>query len=233
MELDIRPMREEEIKYTYAQSQQLKGQTGSIGRLRGDFDSGGFGFYSSWDDHLTELKTDEFKLELDEVINSLRSKEYGLLANRTAMVKFTKNYHESEMNGNYTKEYGFRVDTDKFSYLLRCNPIQGDYNFYCFCYLKDWLNNHIQNAERGIRFIGSSYQDLFQLKDGEHIRITLKDGKEIEKSCRYIDDYHLEVGDRLYHICEFAEIMEENGNKYEPLSPKTEENRSKVKPKER
>ncbi len=34
-ELKIRPLTEEERKYTYAQSAQLDGQTGNIGYLRG------------------------------------------------------------------------------------------------------------------------------------------------------------------------------------------------------
>ena len=37
------------------------------------------------------------------------------------------------------------------------------------------------------------------------------------RTCRYIDDYHVEIGDNLYHICEFAERMEQNGHTYEPV----------------
>ena len=43
----------------------LKGQTGCIGHLRGDFGSGQE-FYTSWFDHRREYKTDEFKAEFDE-----------------------------------------------------------------------------------------------------------------------------------------------------------------------
>ena len=45
MELQIRPMCYEERKYAYEQSSQLMSQTGSIGRLRGDFGSGGMEFW--------------------------------------------------------------------------------------------------------------------------------------------------------------------------------------------
>ena len=58
MELPIRQLYYDERKYTYAQSQQLRGQTGSIGHLRGDFGSGGQEFYTSWFDHRSEYKTD-------------------------------------------------------------------------------------------------------------------------------------------------------------------------------
>ena len=216
MDFEIRPLKYEERKYTYAQSQQLKAQTGSIGRLRGDFDAGGYGFYTSWEDHRKDLKTAEFQDELDDVINSLRSDEYGLISNRSAMSTFVRQYPKSAMKGNYTTEYGFRVDTEKHSYLLRCNPIKGDYNFYCFCYKRESLDRHIENAGKDIRFIDSSYNELFRIPDGEKIKITMKNGNSLVRSCRYIDEYHLEVGDKLYHICEFAESMERSQNTYEP-----------------
>ena len=47
MDFEINPLTIEERKYTYAQSQQLCGQTGSIGHLRGDFGSGEQ-FYTTW-----------------------------------------------------------------------------------------------------------------------------------------------------------------------------------------
>ena len=85
--MEIRPLTEAEQKYTYTQSMQLQGQTGCIGHLRGDFDKDGNGFFTSWDNHRKEWKTDEFKSELDDVINALRSNEYGLLQSRSAMSK--------------------------------------------------------------------------------------------------------------------------------------------------
>ena len=67
---------------------------------------------------------------------------------------------------SYCTEYGFRVDTEKHAFLLRCNPTKGDYNFYCYCYVKEWLNKHIQKAEQGIRFIDPQYKELFRIPDG-------------------------------------------------------------------
>ncbi len=70
---------------------------------------------------------------------------------------------------------------------------------------------HIKNAEQGIRFIDSGYKEKFRIPDGGKIIITYDWGEKTEKSCRYIDEYHTEVGSNLYHICEFAERMERNG----------------------
>ena len=141
--MEIRALTLAEQKYTYAQSMQLEGQTANIGHLRGDFDSSGYGFYTTWTDTRTQWKTDEFKAEFDEVINALRSDEYGLLKNRSAMSAFARQYADSAFKGCYCTEYGFRVDTEKHAYLLRCNPTRGDYNFYCYCFVKEWLDKHI------------------------------------------------------------------------------------------
>lgn len=43
-EIKTRPLTPTEQKYTYAQSMQLEGQTGTIGHLRGDFATTGYGF---------------------------------------------------------------------------------------------------------------------------------------------------------------------------------------------
>lgn len=113
--------------------------------------------------------------------------------------------------------YGVRVDTEKYAYLLRLNPNKGEYNLYCYCYVKDWLDGHMKEAKRGIRFIDSHYKELFRIPDGGKIKIHYSWNEDQVRTCRYIDDYHVEVGDNLYHICEFAERMEQNGHTYEPV----------------
>ena len=71
-EIKTRPLTPTEQKYTYAQSMQLEGQTGTIGHLRGDFATTGYGFYTTWFDTRPQWKSDEFKADLDTVINALR-----------------------------------------------------------------------------------------------------------------------------------------------------------------
>ena len=96
-------------------------------------------------------------------------------------------------------------------------------------YKKDWLDHHLMQAQKGIRFIDSHYNDKFRLPDGGKIQITLPSGEKLTETCRYIDEYHVEVGRWLYHICEFAERMEKNGNTVEPLTPPLEKNNKKRK----
>lgn len=215
MDLDMRALTEKEDKYTFSNSMQISMQCGLIGHLRADMDSDGNGFFSSWEDYRKELKTDEFKDEFDKVINSLRE-EGDILYNRKSLAKYCYSSPQAKMN-NEQDYYGVRIDTEKYAYLCRLNPNKGEYNLYCYCYIKNWLDKHIRSAEKGIRFITPEYKEKFRISDGEKIRITFSDGEVKDRVCRYIDDSHVEVGDDLYHICEFAERMEQCGATFIPL----------------
>ncbi|WP_312104046.1 hypothetical protein [Pygmaiobacter massiliensis] len=212
--MDFRVLLPNERSYTYSQSQQLSMQTGCIGHLRTDMDSNGEGFFSSWDDFRKDLKTQEFKDEFDTVINELR-KDGNILCNRSTLSKYCFSTPESSFGND--REYGVRVDTEQYAYLMRLNPYKGEYNLYCYCYRKDWLDSHLEKAEKGIRFITPHYKEIFRIPDGNQVRITTADGQKLDRTCRYIDDCHVKVGRNLYHICEFAERMEQAGNTVVPL----------------
>ena len=215
MDLTLRPMTQAEQAYCYSQSQQISGQTGLIGHLRADFGSNGTGFFSNFFDFRKDLKSEDFKAELDEVINALREDQRfgGILTSRTAMSKYCHKHPGSSIEPDYN--YGFRADTAHYSYMLRVTPKRGEYNLYCYCYLRQWLESHMNRAEKGIRFITPHYQEKFRIADGDRVRLVMESGENREMTCRYIDDYHMEVtgqtGSTVYHICEFAEVWEQNG----------------------
>ena len=217
MELTLRPMTQAEQAYCYSQSQQISNQTGLIGHLRADFGSTGTGFFSNFFDFRESLKSEDFKAEFNEVINTLREdgRFGGILSSRTAMSKYCHKHPGSSIEPGYN--YGFRVDTAHYSYMLRVTPKRGEYNLYCYCYLRQWLDGHMKRAEKGIRFITLDYKERFRLADGDRIRLVMESGEQREMTCRYIDDYHLEVtgqrGSAVYHICEFAEVWENHGCK--------------------
>ena len=73
------------------------------------------------------------------------------------------------------------------------------------------------SENKHIRFINSDYKTLFYLPDGGRIRITHSDGEQVDRVCRFIDEYHTAVGNNIYHICEFAERMEQIGARYAQL----------------
>ena len=214
---EMLPLKETERKYTFKQSHQLEMQTGLIGYLRADMDSDGKGFFSTWNEFNSSLKTDEFRREFDDVINALRldKKFEKILFYRDSLKRYCNAHPEIKYN-DVRGFYGIRVNSENYAYLLKLNPNKGDYNLYCYCYKKDSLDRHLQLAEKGIRFIDSHYKTLFYIDDGDSISINFGDGKCEERYCRYIDQTHVEVGNNLYHICEFAEKMEANGYTYEP-----------------
>ncbi len=218
MDMTIRPMTKTEQMYCYTQSQQIRNQTGNIGYLRADMESDGNGFFFTWNNFRKDLKTQEFKDEFDDVIHRLRTRDdpEAFLQNRTSLAKYCYSRMAANIND---REFGVRVDTDKYAYLMRLNPNRGEYNLYCYCYVRDWLDHHLKEAEKGIRFIDSRYNERFRIPDGGKIRITYPDGDRREETCRYIDPYHVEVGfggENIFHICEFAERMEQSRATVEP-----------------
>lgn len=60
-----------------------------------------------------------------------------------------------------------------------------------------------------IRFIDSRYHDLFKIPDGGCVQIQYPD-ETVIKPCRFIDEYHTQIGYNVFHICQFAEVMERN-----------------------
>lgn len=211
---EMREIKPNEQVYTYRQSQQLDMQTGLIGYVRADMGSLGNEFFHTWNEYRKDLNTQDFKDELNVVIDTLR-KEGNFLADRDTLMRLC--YQNIETSYHNGREFGIRVDTPERAYLMRLNPNKDEYNLYCYCYRKDWLDSHIEKASKGIRFITPHYKEKFRIEDCDKIRVTYDSGRYEDKYCRYIDDYHVEISDNLYHICEFAEILEKNNAIVIPL----------------
>lgn len=114
---------------------------GAIGYLRGDFGKGD-GFYTSWFDTQKQLKSNSFKREFDTIVHFLREEaDYPVLKNRAYMRAYCYNHcDEQHINGTiYDDAAGFKIQTDDYSYYVRCTPQEGDYDLYIFCYDNDYL----------------------------------------------------------------------------------------------
>ncbi|MBR3819329.1 MAG: DUF3849 domain-containing protein [Clostridia bacterium] len=181
MDLSIRPIKLEEIPFSYKQSQNDYVESGCIGFLRGDFDTSGKGFYSTWEDKVKFLKTDEFKREFDDVINSLRFGYGELLKDRSSLSAYCHNNPDGVIEGNYTKEYGFRVDTDEHSYILRCNPTKGDYNFYVYAYVRETFEKHLNEIggkDMGTEELKSTLYDMMHAEQQNYREWLMKQQPE-------------------------------------------------------
>lgn len=146
---------------------------------------------STWTEYDKSLYTDDFQKDLEAALQALKGQA---LADETL---------------------GLRADTAQHSFLLRSDLEKGE--TVLRCYFRKWLDSHIKQAEQGIRFITPNYREKFRIPDGDRIRIQHRDGTRWDFVCRYIDESHLEVGNGLYHICQFAEMMERQGSTIIPL----------------
>lgn len=81
---------------------------------------------------------------------------------------------------------------------------------------RSYLRGHKNDApDHSIRFITSSYDELFRIPDGGTVKVQYPDRSFIAK-CEYVDDYHTRIGTELFHICQFAEILEKAGATVQP-----------------
>lgn len=69
-----------------------------------------------------------------------------------------------------------------------------------------------------VRLIDSSYKDLYRVPNGGVIQVDYPDGRSFTTRLEHWDEYHFDVGGLgdMFHICQFAEVMERNGASYYP-----------------
>lgn len=130
----VRPASSEEAGLFYAQTPEQDEALGAIGHVRIDFGHGSREFWHTWHPRGPEgLNSPEFKAELNEVVGQLRE---SVLQDLSSMRGYCY-HHGGEIEGGIcTQNYGYVVETERYRYLLRCNPIEGDYQAYLSCFDK-------------------------------------------------------------------------------------------------
>lgn len=128
----LRPAFPEEAGLFYSELEEAADKTlGTVGHVRMDFGSSGKEFYHSWWPHNGDrFNTDEFKGELQEVVDALRA--VGPLKDLASMRSYC--YRNG---GGITEDgrcFGYIVETEHYRYCLRCTPSPGDYQGYLYCY---------------------------------------------------------------------------------------------------
>ena len=128
------PASPEDAGFFYAQTPERDEELGAIGHLRIDFGSSGKAFHHSWWPRgPEELNTQEFRDELDKVVNDLRK---SILKDLSSMRRYCYGSGGAIERGSCCQNYGFTLETDRYLYRLRCNPIEGDYQSYLSCFDK-------------------------------------------------------------------------------------------------
>ena len=75
-----------------------------------------------------------------------------------------------------------------------------------------------ETLPKDIRLINSHYDDLYRIPDGGVIQVDYPDGRSFTARLEYLDDYHFDMGGlgNVFHICQFAEVMERNHADFYP-----------------
>lgn len=140
----------EERDFCYTQDDEIMAKAGYIGYLRGDYGRSGDEFWSNFFDGKDPgLKTDAFRQDLDQAVNTLRfdAKYRGILKSRVSTMKACYDIPDSAM-GDAMGSFALRADTESYAYLLRLNPRRGEYDFYVYCYEREKLDRCLPPKEQ-------------------------------------------------------------------------------------
>ena len=75
-----------------------------------------------------------------------------------------------------------------------------------------------ETLPKDIRLINSHYDDLYRIPDGGVVQVDYPDGRSFTAPLEHLDDYHFDMGGlgNVFHICQFAEVMERNHADFYP-----------------
>ena len=132
IKFEMRPASPDEAGIFYALPPEQDKELGAIGHVRIDFGSGTEFWHTWWPRGPEELNSPEFRAELDQVMEQLRR---GVLKDFASMGRWCRS-HDGEIDGGWEQNYGDVVETGRYRYCLRCNPVRGDYQAYLTCFDK-------------------------------------------------------------------------------------------------
>ena len=144
-------------------------------------------------DRQTKEKTTEGRISLDDVQDGIDPTHDHLAAARDAAVR------DAGLDGIEVAQVGLTSLKDFPKSDIRRRSI--------------WEPEMLPKND--IRFINSGYDEQFRIPDGGTIQVEYPD-RIFSAKCEYIDDYHTYVGSEVYHICQFAEVLERGGGVCRP-----------------
>lgn len=108
---------------------------GCIGHMRSDFE--GNILHHTWWPHYWDARYNNaaFKANLTRVVDWLRV-GFAPLKNLEIMDAFCARYAHAAIPGQ-DRTYGFRIETKRYRYMLRCTPVEKAYHVYLYCYGKE------------------------------------------------------------------------------------------------
>ena len=73
------------------------------------------------------MRTPEFKEEPEQVVGQLHR---GILKDFSSMLRHCHTSGGEISGGIVAQNYGFVLETERYRYCLRCNPVRGDHQAY-------------------------------------------------------------------------------------------------------
>ena len=149
-------------------------------------------------DKQTRQRTAEGKISLDDVLDGIDPTHDHLAAARAAAIG-AAGLQSGPLGGSDVAQVGLTSLKDFRDSDIRRRSI--------------WEPETLPKDD--IRFINSGYEEQFRLPNGGKIEVEYPD-RTFSAKCEYIDDYHTYVGSEVYHICQFAEVLERGGGVCRP-----------------
>ena len=149
-------------------------------------------------DRQTRQKTAEGRISLDDVLDGIDPTHDHLAAARAAAIG-EAGLQSGPLGGSDVAQVGLTSLKDFRDSDIRRRSI--------------WEPETLPKDD--IRFINSGYEEQFRIPDGGTIQVEYPD-RTFSAKCEYIDDYHTYVGSEVYHICQFAEVLERGGGVCRP-----------------
>ena len=149
-------------------------------------------------DRQTRQKTAEGKISLDDVLDGIDPTHDHLAATRDAAIG-AAGLQSGPLGGSDVAQVGLTSLKDFRDSDIRRRSI--------------WEPETLPKDD--IRFINSGYDEQFRIPDGGTIQVEYPD-RTFSAKCEYIDDYHTYIGSEVYHICQFAEVLERGGGVCRP-----------------
>ena len=149
-------------------------------------------------DRQTRQKTAEGRISLDDVLDGIDPTHDHLAAARAAAIG-AAGLQSGPLGGSDVAQVGLTSLKDFRDSDIRRRSI--------------WEPETLPKDD--IRFINSGYDEQFRLPNGGKIEVEYPD-RTFSARCEYIDDYHTYVGSEVYHICQFAEVLERGGGVCRP-----------------
>lgn len=125
----------EEIPLFFSWDEGRDAAYGCIGHMRGYFE-GEILHHDWWPHYWNDRRNDAaFRADLTRVVDWLRV-GFAPLKNLEIMDAFCVRYSHATILGQ-NQAYGFRVETKRYRYMLRCTPVEKMYHVYLYCYGKE------------------------------------------------------------------------------------------------